>query len=308
MSYKNPNSKQVTIFRARSFVADAQKGLDDFFAQSTKSIGSYWESTSSKKTGTGLSISEQNLLMPEMIDLSTEDKDFRKKVKEFFDEINTKIPHKEGLKLEIGLSVDNDKPVSKDNLPISIMDYIRWRHALGHPEVADNKDEAMGNQLISYYIFDPEGLKAKNQDLIDARDTAMEYYLLLKKDKEKLDNFLAMLGEDPRGFEDQQEKLDFLTNIINSRETEKVNDFVTLYEDPKLENKSLLEKMVLTGVLKRVGPRYIVAETDAILGNSQEEALFEIEDQKNEQLMVALKTLLQEKMAAKVQKRSAKRK
>lgn len=298
---KHENSKVVTIYRSRTFANEAQKGLEDFFAGATKSIGSYWESTNSKIVGSGLSITEQNILMPLLIDLPVEDREFRKKVKEFFEEMVTKVPYKDGVTLEIGLEESNDKKLSATNLPIKLMDYVRWRHASGHPEVARTRDEAEGNQLKKYYIYDPNTIKQKSNSLRDARDKAMEYYLVIKKDEAKVDNYLALLGEDPRAYADFDDKLEVLTKLVNSTEIEAVERFTALYEDPKTELKALVEKMVIMGILKRIGNRYLIAETDRILGDGLEEVLLELEDEaKNGELITVLKSQLQEKLKAKV--------
>ena len=49
--------------------------------------------------------------MPYLISLPKDDREFQKEVKKFFESIATKIPYgEEGILLEIGLTLTNEKP------------------------------------------------------------------------------------------------------------------------------------------------------------------------------------------------------
>lgn len=301
---KSENSKKITIFRAQSFLGQAQVGLDDYYATSQKPIGSNWASKNGVLVGTGLSTAEINFLLPEVVDREPNDREFKAKVKEFYQDISTKVPYKEGAILEVGLSGSNDKPISDTNKPINLMEYLRYRHAMQHPWVAHSREESEGNQLKFYYIYDPEKKRTDTINLRETKEKAMEAYLILTKEKdERIDDVLAVLGEDPRGFKDKSEKLDYLHDKVNSTTVEEVSKFLKVATDKKIELQGFVNKLLHTGILKQVGSRYLVAETDKIVGDGIEDVLLELEDtEKNGQLITVFKSQLQEKMKAKVQR------
>ena len=298
----NRNSKQITIFRAGSFLSRAQgKDIEDFFATSKKSVGSYFEGVSSKKIGSGLSFTEEAILLPKLIDVPGEDREFRKKVTQFYVEIDTQIPHNTGRVLEIGLELDNDKPVtedlkdpSKNNLPINIMDYIRYRHAIKHPQVAESKELAEGNGLIEFYVFDKSAVTKKNSKKAEEKDTAFQMFLEIKSNKNKVDMMLTLLGKDPKEFSGND--ADTLKQIALRTEAEtNPKTFVDIYQNNDLETHYWIKAMVNDKELKILNGKYFDAETDKLLGNSLEELTALFKDEENSDIVVLLKARLQEK-------------
>lgn len=308
MSHRN--SKTVTIFRAGSFLSRAQgKEIEDFFSTSKKSIGSYWESTSSKKVGTGLSFAEEAILLPMVLDVPAEDREFRKKVTQFYVDIDTQVPHNTGRTLEIGLELDNDKPISidikdmsKSNMPINIMDYIRYKHAIGHPFVAKSKEEADGNALIEFYIFDKTEVIKKNTKKSDERDASMQIYLTIKPDPTKVGMMLTLLGIDPREFTGPTAE-DLKIDALRKQSETNPKGFIETYQNTDLETHYWIRTMVNTGVLKVIGNKYFDAETNKLIGNTLEETTFYFKDEENSDMVVSLKARMQEAIKKPVVKR-----
>lgn len=298
-------SRKVTIFRSATFLGSAQAGLEDYYAMSAKDVGSYGSSTGG--AGSGLDFAEVELLLPLVLDYQPSDREFKQKVKQFYDNMRTKVSHKDGIVLEIGLRKSNSDPVSKDNLPIIPIDYIRYRHALGHPWVAEDRDAGTGNGTKQFYISDPDKLRASGNNLRVQREKAMEAYLVLAreaKDKpEQIDDVIAVLGKDPRAYKSIDEKLDYLEEQSKSEDVAALKKFIDVAGDKKVAMRGFIAKLVLTGILRMVGSRYLVAETDKILGDSLEEVMLEIADtEKNGQLITVFKSQLQEKMKAQLPK------
>lgn len=286
------SSKKVTIFRAGSFLSKAQTGLEDFFSQSSVSIGSYWESVGTKRVGTGLSFEEEAVLLPLILDTPAEDRDFRKSVTKFYVELDTKVPYQTGITLEVGLLQDNSKPLSKDNLPINVMDYLRYRHALKHPQVAKSKDNAEGNGLIQFYIFDKSSVLESNKKNMDILDSALVNYSKVKKDADKVNKLLTLLGTDHRAFETDSDRVLGLRKLVEA----KPDEFNTIYTDNELDFKYSIQAMVNTGVLKQIGEKYQDAETKKFVANNKEELLVLMQDEKQSDLVVLLKARLQENL------------
>lgn len=302
---KHPNSRKVTILRRGTFMESAQTNAAEFMSMSKKSIGSYWESKNGKATGSGLSFDEKYLLMPRIVDIPQDDRGFLPAVKAFFEAMVTPVPYDDGITLEIGLMLDNDKPITysrKDddgkqtfNIPIAAMDYIRYRHAQGHPRVGKSLAEAKGNMLLDFYIFDPTSVMEADVEMTRTKDKALKLYMLIREDKDpkKVDMMLTLMGKDPREFfgpDATSEKAQELRTQADTRAPR----FVEEYESNMFEEKYLLTSMINIGVVRKVGNQFINADSGKILGNNMEEALYFFKDPVNTEAIAILKALMQE--------------
>lgn len=297
----HPNSRKVTVYRSGKFIQLAQGAeADDYFSQSNVSIGAYFESQHSQKVGSGLTFDEETLLLPTIIDTPADDKEFRKKVTEFYSDISTPVPFATGVTLEIGLLSDSEKQVSKDNMPISIMDYLRYRQIKGHPKVAESKDNATGNQMIDFYIFDKASVQTNRTKKNQKKDQAYKEYLKIKDDPDQVDQMLALLGIDVRIYletRNEDERNDLKIEKLRSLAEEKSDDFVVAFEAGDLDTRAAIQNMVTTGVLKQIGKRYLDPEDDnKPLANDIEELVLLLKDPDNSQLVIVLKARLQESM------------
>jgi hypothetical protein len=294
--------KTVTIFRSKSFFETSQPGAAAYLAKSKQSIGGYWASPQSKAVGKGLTPTQERILLPPIIDVDADDRDFRKEVKAFYEGLETKVPYIGGITLTISLE-DDSKELSKDNLPINIMDYLRYKHALGHPEVAESFDLAEGDLMKNYYVHDPSTVKDRKADLRKTKDEAMQAYLNISNNPEKVDNVLALLGEDPRKYT-AAERLDLLQAKAASNVHAELTTFIGTVADKQLEIKGFIKKLVATGILKTVGTRYMFTDTSAIIGNDLEETVLELQDEaKNSETIIVLKAKLQDAMKKKITKK-----
>ncbi len=294
------NSRIITIYRKPSFLEGAQKeSAPEFMAMSKKSIGSYWETSTARKVGSGLSFDEQKLLMPLLIDCEPEDRQFREKVHEYFASMKTSIPYEKGKQLEIGLEKDNKAGISKDNMPIDVADYVAYRHALYHPAVAKSKSEADGNMLKEFYIFDPQAEEDAQVKAGHDKDESLEVYLEVKKKstakdgEDKVDMFLTLLGEDIRRFKGKNAlalKLDKLKEYAEKKPAE----VVELHKDKLLETRFEIQTMINVGIFEKVGTRVIDPQTGETIGHTDTEAIAWIKDSKNSEKLVMYKARVQE--------------
>lgn len=303
MSASNhPNSKTVTIFRAGSFLSRAQgETVQDHFASSSVSVGSYFESANSSMVGSGLDFKEQELLMPILVDAPKEDREFRKLVRAYFEAINTKIPHNTGCVLEIGLLESNDKPLSKDNMPIDISDFVRYRHARAHPYMAQSMQEANSNPLKQYYIFDKVEAQKKINTRDKVKDAAMQIYLAAKKEIAKVNMMLTLLNVDIREYEvgeaGDAQKVVKLRELAETDPTK----FVKIHDEEDMDIRYWIEAMRTTGVMKLIGQKYVDGETNKVIGNTLEETMFYFKDETNSDQVTLLKARLQEAQRTPVQ-------
>ena len=288
------NSKIVTIFRAGSFLSRAQgKEVQEFLSTTKKSVGSYWESISSKRIASGLSFAEENFLLPYLLDVPAEDREFRKKVSTFYVEIDTQVPHNSGRQLEIGLEESNDRDVSTKNMPINLMDYLRFRHLVGHPQVAMTKEDADGNMLKEFYVFDKSDVIKKNAKKTDEKDAAIQIYLEIKNDQTKVDAMLTIMEVDPREFTGP-EAAELKQDELRSQSETKPEEFVKAYQAADIDIRYWLRTMLNTGVLKLIGTKYLDNETNKLVANNTDEAIFFFKDEENSEAVSLYKARMQE--------------
>jgi hypothetical protein len=292
-SKKHPNSRIVKLYRKPSFIGNAQHGAPEFMAMSKRSIGSFWENSYSTTIGSGLNFSEQKLLLPTIVDCEPEDRAFRAKVSEYYSAIKTAVPFDKGRELEIGLETDNNEPLSSINLPLNLSDYVTYRHAKAHPEVAGSKQDGENSMLKFYYIFDAQEQEdfevLGNKD----KDEALVLYLRIKKTPEKADMLLTLMGIDPRTFKGKNAQALKLDKVKVLAET-KPSDVVKIFNDKSFDEMYTIQTMLNTSVLQKIGERIINPETGTVLGNDMQEAVYWIKDKLNSESLVMLKARMQE--------------
>lgn len=248
-----------------------------------RSMGSYFLNKHSTRKGTGLTTEEVELLLPQILDVRPTDLEFSKKVDLFYTEINTTIPYTRGLELEIGLRVDNDAPVSKENMPIALEDYVRYRHALSHPECAKSPEEAKGNQTIKYYFEDLEDTLERNLREEELKDKAAMLYQQVKAEPDKIRMILSLARLDlPR----KTGEVIVVDAMSPGEQQLKLKEFVTskpkkFYEvasDAKLKNRYIMEELISVNLLKRAGTSILITESSEVLGINADKAMDDLFD------------------------------
>lgn len=292
MAKATTNSHKITIYRSGSFLAVAQgKEVRDFFSASRQSIGAYFESNSSRRIASGLTPEEEELLVPEFVGYAVDHPEYRKKRDEFFSDIDTAVPYDGGRTLEIGLKNSNKDAMSKGNPPLEPMDYIRYRHALGHPKVAPTQEASVGNMMMSFYIFDKVEAGKRNSLKMSKQDDALNAYQEIKNDPNKVRQALVLLGTNP-------DVLDVVEHVgaLRAHAEKTPDNFLSVMKDKNFEITYWLKTMVDHKILKVMGKKYFDAETDRLIGNDLEEATYFFLDDLNSDLIGTLKARLQDKL------------
>ncbi len=278
--------KFIEIKRFYGLIEEAQSDPDTvtWLGESWKPMGPYW---ANKATATGLSFEEQKLLLPNFLGIEASDKDFRKRVETFYDEFLTPVPAK-GLKINIGLREDNDKPVSESNWPIVLKDYLIYRHTIGNPEVASSEIEAKRNPTKKFYMVDPEKISGEAIDISKLEDEALQLYFNNKDNEVKVNMILTMMNV--RGVynmnpEEKKIKLkSFATRQPNLNEYQQkiaYTNFKNTCKDKDLETKFLITELIGAQVLEKVGTAILLKETGEKLGDTMAEAVLFVNNNKN---------------------------
>ncbi len=273
------------IHRQLSFAqaAHIDEDVRDWFNQAFKVISPYWKG---KVVGTGLTVTEQRILMPYLHGTETDDKDFRKKTELYFHEILTRVPAK-GLKLEIGLE-DNSLPLSDSNLPLNIQEYVVYRHALGYPGLAMSKDDAdRSPSLKHFYLVDPDKVANTDLKINELEDKAIAAYFKYKDDELKVDQILTVLGTSLKNLSTADKVIKLKT--LSKRNAEKgeheqqqeLQRFVDVCEDQDLAMKYLIQELIGAQILERIGTAIHMRESGDLLGGNAREAVLFLKNPKN---------------------------
>lgn len=276
---QHKNSKKVWLRRTDTFLDAVQTQAKEFMSMSRKSLGSFWESSTSRVVGTGLNFNEQKLLLPNIVDFEPEDREFRKAVTKYYKDIRTTVPAGDGLELEIGLELGNDKPLGwKDpetgfvNIPIKISDYLKYRHAKAHPLCASSYNESLGNQNIMFFVYDPDVEEKVVAEDTAQRDEAMLTYLQIKDKPEKVDGMLLLMGVDIRDYAGPNAPVLKSSRLRVLAETRAV-DFNQFYKIDNFEMRSRIEGFIKVGLFRRVGERIVDASNNKVIGNNMREVI-----------------------------------
>ncbi len=294
--------KIVFIKRKQTFIeeSNADPEVQAYFDMSYRAIGSYYKETG-KQFGTGLTRKEENILMPELTGFypDLDKREFRASVNEFFRNINTKVPP-EGLRLNIALEHPEEE-LSENNLPVSIRDYITFKHATQHPETGSTKDEADMYQHKRFYIEDPDSVLSNESGLSEKEDKARIEYYKIADDEQKVEQMLVLMGINTAPFKSHKERslrLKELTTIDQNRSAayndEKLERFMDVVKDKRMGTKYLIEEMIRVNVLERVGMKILIAETGDLVGNDLTETALWFEDKGNSKEANVLKARYKE--------------
>ena len=297
----NRPEKIVFIKRKQTFIeeSNADPEVQEYFNMSYRAVGSYYKQTG-KQFGTGLTKKEEIILMPEITGFFPEldKREFRSAVNEYFRNINTKVPP-EGLRLNIALT-NPEQPLSEDNLPVSIRDYVIFKHAATHPETGETQEEADMYQHKRFYIEDPDSVLTHASGLSEKEDEARIKYYEIADDKDRVEQMLVLLGVADRGKNAKEAQLilkSFTTIDENRTATfneEKLKVFMEIAHDKRLATKYLIEEMIRFNVLERVGMKILFAETGDLVGNDLMEAALWFEDKGNSKEVNVLKARYKE--------------
>ena len=249
------------------------------------------------------------MLMPSVLGISPLDMSWYKKVSEYWNSFSLNVPIG-GTTFEVGFvydlsdidRVDYIKDIinktKKDNQPtiktdaelklyinanipefekyryarpINALDYLNWVYCLGHHKVANKLTDLTKSENIEFTLID-------NRDIIETKrinhaisQEALKEYLGVLTDRDKVQNLLYVLGKDPSRLTDIDRDME-LKHICDTNPTK----FVEIVNDKSLLTKAKIERLVVSGVLKRIPATGIIidaSDPSVIIGNTLEEAV-----------------------------------
>lgn len=275
--------KFIEIHRHFNLVEMSQEDpeVKAWLGEAYKPIGPYFKG---KVTASGLDFTEQKLLLPEHLGIESNDKDFRRIVNNFYDNLLYRV-NKDGLRLNIGLQ-DNSKPLHESNLPECLPDYLKYRHAIEHPDVAESKEVAVRDPRKRFYVHDPSKANEQALSANSLEDQAFALYMKFKDDEVKVDQILTMMGRDVAAL--KKDKILVLKEFSkkNSKLSEMdqrdaLKKFINLCLDKDLEMKYLIQEGIAIQYLKRVGTNILYGESGKQIGVNMEDTVLYFKNPKN---------------------------
>lgn len=155
--------------------------------------------------------------------------------------------------------------------PINPLDYLNWIFCLGHHKVANKLTDLTKSENIEFTLID-------NRDIVEIKranhaisQEALKEYLGVLTDRDKVKNILYVLGKDPSALTDVDRDME-LKHYCDTNPSK----FVEIVNDKSLLTKAKIERLVVSGILKRIPTTGIIIDSSdpsVIIGNTLEEAV-----------------------------------
>jgi hypothetical protein len=232
----------------------------------------------------GLNPEEEKEILPRIIDASPEEgSTFYEKASTFWKELTIDVPSG-GKSLNISTHESDEDNIPQPAYP---EDYVFYRFAKAHPQVADSKEEAISNRNKLYWILDPEEEKRSKRHTVEEKAKAWEEFIKMKDNEEKVNLMVRVFtNENPDNMPDIDDKI----NLLNDELERRPKRFVQLAQDDDLEKQDFVLQCLEYGVLRKVGD-YIMYNDEEI-GRNIEEAVTHLKSKRNTSTLSELKAKL----------------
>lgn len=247
---------------------------DEVYYNSKKRIGAVL--TQSGEIETGLTLEEEEALLPRILRISKSDPNFQEKVKDYYANLSTEV-EPGGTALEIG--------EGKNGEYLSPIDYLKYRLALVHPKVAKTEEDADRALRYHYFIYDPTKAEREEYETLQASKKAYTEYVRISKDEDKVRIVLLYFGESPDTLSEQQKDIK-LSKLAKDAPL----DFQKIAKDKHLETKAFILECVSKSVLQKVGNAFY--DGDDKLGDTMDDSVKFLEDNANSDRYVKLQSRL----------------
>jgi hypothetical protein len=227
----------------------------------------------------GFTPKEEKEFMRELLDVSPDHNDWPKHSKEFWADLTIPVTFT-GVELEIGLD--------DDGVPLSIMDYIKYRFAVKHPHVALTEAEMLQDFSKRFYIQDlARDDKVKNNQIQFKKDADREF-IKLSSSKKNMARVLRLISNtNPDRLTEEQ-----VENSLYELKTANPKKFLKIVKDKNLELKAEIDEMITAGVLRKIGNQVIFI--DEVLGDTMDDSVVHLKDKKNSGKLTILRAKLKE--------------
>lgn len=276
--------KEAVVTKIVPSYQRVQERLQSDYAGALLEIGSYFQGP---KIGTGLTPLEKRLLIPILIGVEPNERDFSQKSEEYFINKRVRLTNNDHV-LDISL-YDNNKEFSETNLPLNIEDYVTYKWLINHPWFSTDKNASSKR----FTIINPEVELKNKYENINKKDKAYDYYLIIKKNK-NITKARMILFNDSKGLLNvnllKEEELFEKLHLIAQNNPDR---FINLYEDKDIEIRYRSNILISKGLITRNNDVnnnivYQIASSEQIVGVGTKQFLLWYKDKANQQKISVL--------------------
>lgn len=226
----------------------------------------------------GMSYEEESKYLPAVVGVSPTSPDFSSQCSTFWKELSLKIPS-EGYVLDIS---------TRDGEPINLLHMIYYKWAKAHPMVADTSEQMRAEESKRFYIYDPEREMAKESHKAKTSMKAYKEFIRLSEEADQMRSIIRMMSNNnPDTMNSDQ-----LTVQVKHLVEASPDEFLKLAMDKDLSLRSELATMVSNNVVNKIGGQYLYM--DVTVGETEEQAVNYLKNQKNSKVLVEMRAKLQE--------------
>jgi hypothetical protein len=227
----------------------------------------------------GLTDKEEETFLKGIIDVPYGHEKWPEKTKDFWASLSVKVPF-EGVELNISIDETGE--------PEERMQYIIYKWAMKHRQVAANEEEMKEQNGKRFYIYDPEKDLLKRNELVQVKKDADREFIKVSSDVDKM-KVLArvLLNTDPNRMAELE-----LENNLYDYKTSNPERFLKYCKDPNLEIQAEIEEMVENSVLRKIGNQIIFG--DETIGEDMKDTITYFKNKKNSGQVNVMKARLKE--------------
>jgi len=238
----------------------------------------------------GLSHEEEKELLPRIIDAHPDEgSEFFEKASTYWKEMSIDIPSG-GKDLDISTreSYEGENGEEIPN-PVYPEDYVMYKFAQSHPQVAENEQKAKQNPNKLYWILDPEEEKKSKRANVEAKKEAWREFIQMEEDENKIDLMIRVFTDSsPEEMSDKDEKV----NVLEEELERRPKRFVEVARDDDLEKQDFVLQCLEHGVLRKTGNQ--IMYMDEVLGNGVDAVVAHLKNKRNSSTLSELKAKLSE--------------
>lgn len=308
ITFPYQENKKVYIRRKPNNGGLPGQNLDD----SLQKIGSAYRNQDVLR---GLTHAEEAKYLPSIIGVQPSDVKWLEKTRDYWANISKPVPAGDGLELEVGFiwyskeDYDKDRTaefnkesgvsIYKYGVPLNLPDYILYRYCLLYNRVANSADDMYKSPKIAFYMYSKdEEIKAKKQSLTTKKSANQLLYANID-DREWASHVASMLVAMDRTADltvakVQTMSVDEIDILLHKYVESNPGNFLAIAKDKNLKDKAFLERCIANSLLHRIPNTQIITHNDIPIGDTLEEAIAYVQNDKNAKVVAGLKAQLQE--------------
>ena len=243
----------------------------------------------------GLTIEEEYLYLPPIINISPDDIKWAKETENYWNNLHVNVPAFDGLKLQVGtVKKKIANPAAKDAkdkkeieviVPINYSDYVLYKYLLVYNKCANRKDEMDKSTKITMYLYSEKELLQTKSAAMDVKRAAYKALFEIEEKEETMRTLLWYAGKTVKNgatitsinysnsevLEMGRKALKVTCADLAEERPNKLLDFKKYGK--KAEYESMIERCISTGILTRIPNTNIIEFNGITLGNTMQEAV-----------------------------------